>query len=81
MSNTDYKNQKKKFALYIIVTFVVGVVLIYIDLKNRLPTEGNGVVIEPKLFDAKLIAGIVLIGASILFTVFWVDKKFKSSQK
>jgi hypothetical protein len=83
MNNTDYKNQKKKFVLYIIGTFAVGVLMTYMGLKNRLPIKSKNVVTEPGVSNVKLIAGIVLLIASILFTVFlfWVDKKVKSLKK
>jgi hypothetical protein len=83
MSDTDYKKEKKKFILYIIAAFVFGVVMIYTGLKDRFPFKLDDVVIELKLYNARLIGGIVLVIASVLLTVLliWVDKKTKSLRK
>jgi hypothetical protein len=80
MSNEDYKNQRKKFMIYIVGIFAISILFIYLGLRNRLPIRQDGITIEPKLYNAKLITGIVLLIASILFTIFlvWIDKKTKS---
>jgi multisubunit Na+/H+ antiporter MnhB subunit len=83
MSNSKYKSQKNKFIVYIIVTFIISVVMIYLGWKYRLPIKNNGVVTRASLFNAEFLVGIGLLVASILFTVllFWIDNKVKSSFK
>lgn len=83
MGNEDYKTQRKQFILYIIVAILTGMLFIYLALKNRLPIKKDGIIIEPKLDYVKLIAGIILLIGSILFTGFliWLDKKAKSVRK
>ena len=83
MSDNNYKSQKNKFTVYIVGIFILGVALTYIGWKNRLLIKNNGVVTGTSFINAEFIGGIVLLAASILFTVmlFWIDKKVKSSSK